>query len=213
MDQTSWVTIIAVLAGTGLGGAITLFAQHVQQHQAEDLFRLQQEASRQTELRQKGQVLAMMALDSLLKLREDLPFSVTWNRGKDKARDQRCEAELESLGRVIMLLTDPLVRQNLELVHSILDEVDDICQWGNINVSPQQIVWIASQYGIKVVSAYLRGEGASEELPDTMKQLKEGYETTRAEKVSQWEAQEKAEEQMRRDARDRRRPRAAEAKR
>jgi hypothetical protein len=43
MDQASWVSIIAVLAGTGLGGAITL-AQRVQRYQAENLFRLQQGA-------------------------------------------------------------------------------------------------------------------------------------------------------------------------
>src|SRR5262249_50577453 len=113
-------------------------------------------------------------------------------------------------GRVVMLLTDPLVREDLELVHSILNEVDNISQWGNINISPHNIVWIASQYGIKVVSAYLRGEDASEELPDTMKQLKEGLESARAEKASQWEAQEQYEEQMRREARDRRRRRATE---
>ena len=121
---------------------------------------------------------------------EELPYSVAWGRGKDEGRDQRCEAELVHLERVIMLLTDPLVRQNLELVHSILNEADDICQWGNVNLSSRQIVFIASHYGIKVVSSYLRGEGTSEELPNTMKQLKEGYKTTRAEKESQWEAQE-----------------------
>jgi hypothetical protein len=212
MNQANWVSIIAVLVGTGLGGAITLLAQRAQRHQAEDLFRLQQEATRQAELWQKGQVHAGQALDSLLKLKEELPFSVAWGRGKDEGRDQRCEAELVRLERVIMLLTDPLVRQNLELVHSILNEADDVNQWGNTNLSSQQIVFRASYYGIKVVSAYLRGEGTSEELPNTMKQLKESYENTRAEKESQWEAQRQAEEQMQRDARDRRQRRAAEEK-
>jgi hypothetical protein len=212
MNQASWVTIIAALVGTGLGGAITLLAQRVQRHQAEDLFRLQQEAARQAELWQKGQLHAGEALDSLLKLQEELPYSVAWGRGKDRARDQRCEAELVRLERVVMLLTDPLVRQNLELVHSILHEADDICQWGNVNLSSRQIVFIASHYGIEVVSAYLRGEGTSEELPNTMKQLKEGYKSTRAEKESQWEAQEQYMEQMRRDARDRSKHRAAEKK-
>jgi hypothetical protein len=212
MNQTSWVNIIAVLAGTGLGGAITLFAQRAQRHQSENLFRLQQEATRQAELWQKGQVHAEKALDCLLKLREDLPFSAAWGRGKDKARDERCDAELEHLGRVIMLLTDSVVRQNLELAHSILNGVDDICQWGNTNISPQQMVWIASRYGIEVVSAYLRGEGASEELPNAMNQLKESYKTTRAEKEAQWEAQEQYQEQMRRDARELRQRQAAEEK-
>jgi hypothetical protein len=205
MNQASWVSIIAVLLGAGLGGAITLLAQRAQRHQAEDLFRLQQETTRQAELWQKGQVHAEKALDSLLKLREDLPFSVTWNRGKNKDRDQRCAAELERLGHAIMLLTDPLVRQNLELVFSILNEVDDVYSWGNTNISAQQIVWTASWYGIEAVSAYLRWERASEELPDTMKQLKKAYAITRAEKISQWEDQERYEEQMRRDPRDRRR--------
>ena len=155
---------------------------------------------------------AGQALDSLLKLQEELPYSVAWGRGKDEGRDQRCDAELVRLERVIMLLTDALVRQDLELVHSILNEADEIRQWGNVNLSSRQIVSIASRYGIEVVSAYLRGEGISEELPNTMKQLKEGYETTRAEKESQWEAQEQYLEQMRRDARDRRKHRAAEKK-
>lgn len=159
-----------------------------QQQHDKAMFEREQKAIRDSEQARRAHDLANEMLEILRLLNLDLPAFVGSRRSQDEDRERRVRDELSQLWRLAITIPEPVLHERVELTHTILEWADDIAEWGNVRFWPRQVVSIAANDAIKLVSAYLRGEQVVAELDERMLILQKGYET--ALKEREWQENE-----------------------
>jgi hypothetical protein len=187
-----WLAPASSLFGVAVGGLLT---------RMNDVFKSRTERDRQ------GRDYAAQAMDAVMVLEQELPYTVAPRTRVDQTHEAQVEDALRTLYRVTYYVPDASVREQLQLAHRILNNPEGVSQWSSHDLGmPARVAYSMGQQIKAVLGAYLRQEKTA---PWTakMRQFDEAYD----EFIAELAHQEKQHEADRREERRKQRKDAPDA--
>lgn len=155
-----WLAPASSLVGVAVGGLLT---------RVNDAFRGRSERDRQ------GREYAAQAMDAVMVLERELPYTVAPRTRVDSDRRERVKEALRTLYRVAYYVPDTSVREQLQLAHRVLDNPEGVSQWSGHDIGmPAQVAYSMCHEIKAVLGAYLRQEKTAPRTAK-MKQFDESY--------------------------------------